>query len=587
MASESSSISGATNDLPGAPLRLWPAIPILVAQAMALVITITAEIDNRTRFLVMILAPLACVVCFAIWWFALNRAGWRERLTVAALGAAGLIAAIVVDHRTMGVPLWIYGMPLAMLLVTVGSWFGRAWPARRRARTTAALVLLGWSWFPLVRLDGFDGSYWPEFTWRWRPTTEERLAAATNDARQLTETTGAIVEPISVAPGDWPGFRGSNRDSRVTGATISADWTAAPPRLIWRIPIGPGWSSIAVAGKRLYTQEQRGDQEAVVCYDADSGSEIWRHDDATRFNEIVAGPGPRATPTVADGRLYTYGAKATLNCLDAADGRCLWHRDLIAEIGAALPIWGFASSPLVVDGQVIVYAGGTEGRGLVAYDATTGEPRWHVPGADMNFASASPATLHGQPCVLFANDKALLALTPGTGSLLWSTTPGGWNGPSMVQPQVVDESSIIVPLGDGVGVARIDLSRSTENWSVAERWSTKQLKPSYNDFVYHDGHLFGFDQNIFACLDAATGKRAWKQGRYGFGQVLLFADQGLLVVLTETGELVLLAADPARHRELGRIQAIAGKTWNHPAFAHGRLYVRNGAEAACFDIRAR
>lgn len=587
MASEIGSTSGPASELPGTPLRLWPAIPILVAQAVALVVTVTAEIDNRTRFLVMMLAPLVCVLCFAIWWFALNRATWRERLTVAALSAAGLMVAIVVDHRTMGVPLWIYGVPLGMLLVTAGSRLGRTCPARRRARTTAALVLLGWSWFPLVRLDGFDGSYWPEFTWRWRPTIEERLTAARVDAGQPDDRAGAFAGPIEVSPGDCPGFRGPNRDSRVTGATISADWAAAPPRLIWRIPIGPGWSSFAVAGNRLFTQEQRCDQEAVVCYNADTGREIWRHDDATRFNEVVAGPGPRATPTVAEGRVYTFGAKATLNCLNAVDGQCLWHRDLMAEIGAALPIWGFSSSPLVVDGQVIVYADGTEGRGLVTYDAATGEPRWHVSGADMNFASASPATLHGQPCVLFANDKSLLALAPGTGTLLWSTTPTGWNGPSMVQPQVIDESSIIVPLGDGVGLARVDLSRSAERWSVAERWSTKQLKPSFNDFVYHDRHLFGFDQNIFACLDAATGKRAWKQGRYGFGQVLLFADQGLLVVITETGELVLLAADPARHRELGRIQAITGKTWNHPAFALGRLYVRNGAEAACFELGGR
>jgi outer membrane protein assembly factor BamB len=587
MSSEVGAISGAVSNPSSQPLRFWPAIPILITQAVALAITVTAEIDNRTRFLVMMLAPMACTVCFAIWWFALNRAGWRERLIVAAAGAAGLIATVVVGDRSIHVPLWIYGMPLAMLLVTSGSWLGRAWPARRRMRTTAVLVLLGWSWFPLLRLDGFDGSYWPEFSWRWRPTTEERLATATSNAAPSTEATGEQVEPITIAPGDWPSFRGPNRDSRVTGATISADWTAAPPRLVWRIPIGPGWSSFAVAGKRLYTQEQRGDQEAVVCYDADTGREIWRHNDATRFNEIVAGPGPRATPTISDGRLYTYGAKATLNCLNAADGQCLWHRDLMAEIGAALPIWGFASSPLVVDGQVIVYAGGTEGRGLVAYDATTGEPRWHIPGADMNFASASPATLHGQPCVLFATDKALLAIAPSTGAILWNTTPSGWDGPSMVQPQVIDESGIIVPLGDGVGVARVDVSHSAGTWSVTERWSTRQFKPSYNDFVFHSGHLFGFDQNIFACLDAATGKRAWKQGRYGFGQVLLFADQGLLVVLTETGELVLLAADPARHRELGRIQAISGKTWNHPAFAHGRLYVRNGAEAACFDVRAR
>jgi outer membrane protein assembly factor BamB len=202
----------------------------------------------------------------------------------------------------------------------------------------------------------------------------------------------------------------------------------------------------------------------------------------------------------------------------------------------------------------------------------------------MNFASAQPVSLAGEELVLFCNESALLAIHPADGRIAFRHTPTGWNGPSMVQPQVIDENGLIVPLGDGVGVARLRVTKPKSDWSVTEDWSTKEFKPSFNDFVIHEGHLYGFDQSLFACLDATTGERRWKRGRYGFGQVLLLVDAGQLLVTTEEGELVLVAADPAAHRELGRLPVVSGKTWNHPALAHGRLYVRSEEEAACFEL---
>lgn len=568
--------------LSGSPaIRLWPAIGVLAIQGAALVFTVTAEFDNLTRFIVMMAAPLACLLLFLVYWFGFSRVPKREKLVIflVALVAAPLVA--IAAHSTARAPMWVYGVPLVLLIVTAMLAIGRSWNSSARTLATSLLIVAGWSAFLLVRLDGFDGSYWPEFAWRWSPTAEELLVESRTDASPAAEVP---LPPIALSEGDWPGFRGAQRDSRVLGVTINDDWTKKPPQEIWSRDVGPGWSSFAVVGGALFTQEQLGAMEAVVCYDAVTGAERWKHVDEARFNELVAGPGPRGTPTFHEGKVYTLGAKANLNCLDAATGKVIWAHDLMKEIGAKLPEWGFAASPLVIAGVVVVNADGENDHGLVAYRADTGAPAWHVPSKGMNFSSPQRAFLMDKECLLFTTNEELLALEPATGAVLWRHKPTGWSSAPMVQPQPIDGSSLIVALGDGVGTARLSVGFSADKWSVKEDWTSKNLKPAFNDFVYHDGALYGFDQNIFACIDAQTGARKWKKGRYGFGQVLLFEEQGRLLVMAESGEIVLLACDAKQSRELGRMQAIDGKTWNHPAFAQGRLYVRNGEEAACIDL---
>lgn len=561
------------------PLRLWPAWLIVALEGVVLALSLTGQIANLPRFILMLAGPLLSLALFIAWWLLASRAPWRERLglVLAAAGAAALVG--VLADSSARVSMWAHGVPLLLLLTSLGLTLWRTSP--RRVVATSALVSLGWLPFSLARVDGFDGSYRPEWAWRWSPTAEQRLAEA-RPARAASEPEAALSPSVESAAGDWPGFRGPDRDSRVKGATIRTEWSAQPPREVWRIPVGPGWSSFAVVGQRLYTQEQRGDDEVVVCYRADNGAELWRHAERARFSEIVAGPGPRATPTVAAGRVFALGGTGILQCLDAASGEKIWSHDLRAEFEAPLPEWGFAASPLVTAGLAIVFADGSRERGLLAFDVASGELRYTVAAAGMNYSSPQLTRFGDREILVFAGSQEVLGLEPATGSELWRSRPDGWNGSSMVQPQPIDGTSLVVGLGDGTGTARLDLTEST--WQAAPRWSSKQLKPSFNDFVFHQGHLYGFDQNIFTCLDAETGRRAWKRGRYGFGQVLLFVDQGLLLVLSEFGELVLLDADPAESRERARLQVLEGKTWNHPAFAHGRLYVRNGAEAVCLEL---
>jgi outer membrane protein assembly factor BamB len=390
---------------------------------------------------------------------------------------------------------------------------------------------------------------------------------------------------LSVQPGDWPAFRGPNRDSVVRGAKIATDWQTAPPKLLWRQRVGPGWSSFAVVGDRLFTQEQRGPSEAVVCLEAATGREIWAYEDAASFSDAQAGPGPRATPTFAEGRIYALGATGILNCLDAATGERAWSHDVAADAGAKLPVWGFVSSPLVVKGVVVVSAEGDRQKTLLAYRADSGEPAWTADVGKISYGSPQPASLHGAEQILFLGERGLMALDPATGKIFWEhSVPTGPAMPHSLQPHPLGESQILIAFDHGATL--IDVKRDGEVYTPSQRWTSRALKPTFNDFVVHKGSIYGFDGAIFCCVEVQTGESRWKEGRYDHGQVLLLADQNLLLVISEKGEAILLAANPEEHKELGRFQAIKGKTWNHPVIAHGRLFVRNAEEMACYELAA-
>lgn len=561
------------------PLRVWPVFLIVLLQVATLVLTVTDQIQNAVRFGFMMLGPLVCLVMFIVWWMLASRASWGEKfrsLFVAVL-LVGAVALAV--HSSMGVAVWIYGVPIVVFSMAMASVVGRQADARKRTRLMMVIMVIGLGWMPLMRLTGFDGAYFPEMTWRWIPTQDELLAdragstTAAPDASALAETRS-----------EWPGFRGPDANSRVSGFNVSPDWVASKPVELWRNEIGPGWSSFSVSGSRLYTQEQRGEYEVTVCYNALHGDELWRYSVESRFDEVVSGAGPRATPTIVGDTLLSYGAKGILCCLDAVTGELRWQHDLLSEFDGQLPMWGYSGSPTVVGDLCVAFGGGSADNGLIAFDLNDGSVQWKFPAEGMNFSTPQLCTLGGVPQVLFETSAALVSIDPENGEELWRITPENWRGPAMVQAQQIDETSVIVPLGDGIGVARIAVSQEDGTWAATETWNSRDLKPSFNDFVYHEGYLYGFDQSIFTCIDAATGERQWKRGRYGFGQVLLVADSAHLIVQAESGKIVLLAADPEEHKEIAELSALSDKTWNHPILVKGRLYVRNGLEAACYMI---
>jgi len=342
-----------------------------------------------------------------------------------------------------------------------------------------------------------------------------------------------------------------------------------------------GHGSFAARGDLVYTQEQRGDDEIVTCYNATTGKPVWAHRDAARFWESNAGAGPRATPTLHDGHVYTFGATGIVNALDAANGAVLWSRNAASDTGMKVPGWGFASSPLVLGDIVIVAASGK----LVAYDVATGTPRWFGPNGGDSYSSPHLLTIDGVPQILLMSAIGATSVAPADGKLLWKYA---WPSDTRImQPAVTADGGVLISAGDamgGVGLRRLAVAHGPAGWTTEERWTSAGLKPSFNDFVVHDGHVFGFDGGILACIDAKDGKRKWKGGRYGHGQLVLLRDQGLLIVISEEGELALVRAASDQFTELARFPAMQGKTWNHPVVAGDHLLVRNGNEMVAFRL---
>jgi len=583
-------IAQAEEPTPQKPLRLWPGV---VAAVLLLLLKFVVPVVVPDAMIVGVFGGLGCALAIVVWWVFFSRAPWSERLGAIVLMIVALFATSRVIH--VSIAKGAMGMLFPMLAIPLLSLAFVAWAVASRRLSTGprraamvAAILLGCGVLTLVRTDGIN-SAGSQFAWRWSKTPEERLLAqAVDQPAALPAAPAALPAAPAAIPAaretgaDWPGFRGPHRDGIIPGVRIETDWPRSPPVQLWRRPIGPGWSSFAVRGDLLYTQEQRGDDEVVACYNATTGKPVWMHRDAARFWESNGGAGPRATPTLSNGRVYTFGATGILNALDARDGAVVWSRNAASDTGRKVPGWGFASSPLVVNDIVIV---ATAGR-LVAYDLATGDRRWLGPAGGGGYSSPHLLTIDGIAQVLLMSGAGAISVAPADGKLLWEHP---WPaGVRIVQPALVSDGDVLMSAGDegmgGAGLRRIAVAHGPGGWTVQERWTSVGLKPNFNDFVVHDGHAFGFDGSILACIDLKDGKRKWKGGRYGNGQLVLLPDQDLLLVLSEEGELALVGAAPDKFTELARFPAIEGKTWNHPVLVGNVLLVRNGQEMVAFRL---
>lgn len=569
-------------------LRVWPGLLIAVAQWAAIEIPGRVAPGTKLMMFGMMLGPIIGTLAILVWWLFFSRAPTRDRLAILAVVIVATVATVLLADSSVPMMLFILGLPTVTTLWVVWLALSRALAWRPRRLGLIAVILLTFGYFGLIRVEGTDGNIQAKTNWRWSPTAEQKFLADRAAAKPAAGDSAALSEPtepatLTAGPGDWPEFRGPRRDDRLEGETINDDWKSAPPRLVWKHPLGPGWSSFTVIGDRLFTQEQRGDDEAVVCYRAGDGLEVWEHRDQTRFYETIGGAGPRATPTFHEGRLYTLGANGRINCLDAATGKSIWAADMISSAEVAVPVWGYSSSPLIVGDVMLVLPGRPEGGAVKAYDKQTGKELWSAGSGTHTYSSPQLAEFDGVPQVLAITDTGLSALEVASGEVLWDH-PWGETGMQRVLQPYVDGDGVLIATYFGVGTRRVRVAHDSGQWSSELDWESKDFKPYFSDYVVLDGHAYGFDANIFCCINLKTGKKTWKGGRYGYGQVLLLAEQKLLLVLSETGEAVLLKADAKKHVELGKFQAIEGKTWNHPVIAHGKLYVRNAEQMACYDV---
>jgi len=568
------------------PLRLWPgvvaAILLLLVRFVVPVVAPEATYFGLPAMVFGVLGGLVGGLAIVVWWLFFSRAPWPERLgavglMIVALFATSRIIHVSIATGAMGMLFPVLAIPVLSLAFVVGVVASRRLSDGPRRAAMVATILLACGAWALIRTGGLTANFDNDLAWRWSKTTEERLLARAGD--EPTALASVLGAPAAAKTGaDWPGFRGPDRDGVVRGVRIATDWSASPPVELWRRPIGPGWSSFAVRGERLYTQEQRGGDEIVACYNVTTGKPMWRHHDAARFWESNAGAGPRGTPTLSNGRVYTFGGTGILNVLNADDGAVVWSRNAASDTQTKVPGWGFASSPLVVGDVVVVATAGT----LAAYDLATGEPRWLGPNGGGGYSSPHLVTIQGVPQILLLSGTGATSLAPTDGKQLWEhpLPPGA----RIVQPALTADGDVLLHDGEGNAMRRIAVANGPGGWTVDERWNSFGLNPYFNDFVVHKGHAFGFAGSSLACIDLKDGERKWKGGRYGQGQLVLLPDQDLLLVLSEQGELALVGATPDQFTEFARFPAIEGKTWNHPVLVGDVLLARNGQEMVAFRL---
>ncbi len=515
---------------------------------------------------------------------------WRPGAVILGVGAVCELAVwrLLSPDRTMQV---FASLPVIFgtlgLLVT---WWFRWSGLSRRAKWTGAAVVGGLCLIgaALFRLEGFEGAMIPQWTWRWSPSTD-KLPDSYWRSLQVSNSPNKPVVPsqqLTVTEADWPGFRGPRRNGVVVGTKLRTDWNQRPPELLWRHAVGLGWSSFAVVDGLAFTQEQRKDKEVVVCYKFDTGRQVWTHADTCRFSEILGGDGPRATPTVFDSRVYALGATGILNCLNAVDGRLLWSRNILKDAHAKNLMWGMAGSPLIYKNKVIVVPGGKHGRQVIAYDCKTGEIVWSGGSHSAGYAAPRVETVNGVTELLVFGGEGLSGFDPETGRELWFISWPTNEGINAVQPILYRQKAIMISSGYGRGAALFDIEwpKGERFWRPRQppRWRSRRLKLKFNGAVLKGDYVYGLDEGILTCLDMRTGKRMWKGGRFGYGQLLLVGD--VLLVQAESGEVVLVEATPKRFQKLAQLTALHGKTWNHPVLCRGRLLVRNAEEAACFSV---
>jgi outer membrane protein assembly factor BamB len=379
----------------------------------------------------------------------------------------------------------------------------------------------------------------------------------------------------------WFQYRGPNRDGKSTEAGLVHSWDSVGPREVWRVPIGAGFSPISIVGDRLFTMDSDGQTEFALCLDARSGNTVWRIPMGPIF-EDSNGDGPRSGPAVDGNRVYVLSSRGRLAALDTASGEVVWQLDYEDAFDSKLPTWGFTAAPLIDDDLLIMEVGGSGARAIAALEKTTAEVRWTAQEGTIVYSSPIVVDLAGNRQYVFLMQHKLVALNR-KGEELWSApfAPEGTIKPAM--PLFIAPDTIMVAASYDIGAKVVRLGTEGGTLKAEELWSSRYMRNHFNTSIALDGHIYGFDAATLRCLDAQTGERGWAKRGLGKGS-LIYAD-GMFIVLSERGKLVLLEATSEGYRELAAHQVLEGRCWTPPSLWEGRLYVRNHTEIVCLDLR--
>ncbi|MBC8354609.1 MAG: PQQ-binding-like beta-propeller repeat protein [Planctomycetes bacterium] len=492
------------------------------------------------------------------------------------------------DHAIVNILTLILGF-LAYCTLALWFLFFSGYSGMFRVGCCVAVVASVTAFFTMFRIGHVSGELIPTFRSRWAPPIDALLETAS----EVGNADG--VDLATTTEKDFPQWLGTHRNGTVSDLKLERDWDRHPPELLWRQPIGAGWSGFVAVNGFALTMEQRGEEELVTCYEIATGKLRWGHGEANRHHTILGGTGPRSTPVIHEGYVYTLGPSGSFLCLDGATGKMLWHDNILERYHVPpgedrrAVAWGRSNSPLIVDDLVVVPVGGPEAGprvSLAAFNRVTGELVWEAGDRQVSFASPTLAAIGDQQMIVSVNEDTVSGHAPQTGDVLWEIA---WKGSSVGEANVsqatlLSDGRLLLSKGYSTGAALWQLSAEANgNISATKVWDKRTvLKTKLTNHVIRQGFAYGLSDGIAECIAIDTGKKQWKKGRYGHGQVLLVDD--VLVIQAESGEVVMVEATPDRFHEVAKFVAIEGKTWNTPCLYGDLLLVRNAEEAACYRL---
>ena len=383
----------------------------------------------------------------------------------------------------------------------------------------------------------------------------------------------------TVSASDWPQWRGSNRDGISLESGWKATWPEAGPKILWKINVGTGYSSVTVVGDHAFTMgNERVDKDTgvVFCLDVENGAVRWRHLFPSKLDPKYFDGGQLSTPTVDGEVVYVLGRQGQVFCLKRSTGAPIWSKDLVKELGGEMPTWGYSGSPLVL-GEKLIVEGGGKGCSAVALNKTTGQLLWKA-GDDI--------AGYGSP-IVFEQAGRGVAFFNGVGLVIRQQDDGKeiarypWKTQYDVNPTtpIIYGDQIFISSGYGRGCALLRFGSA----GLSKVWESKVMRNKMNNCVLWKGCLFGFDESELACVDFATGDVKWKQKGLGMGALTLA--NGKLIVMTENGALAIVEPTPAGYKELAKAHVLDKTCWTSPTLANGRIFCRNNSgDMACVSV---
>jgi len=373
---------------------------------------------------------------------------------------------------------------------------------------------------------------------------------------------------------DWPNWRGPTYDGVSAETAWDTDWSDGQPEVLWKKDVGVGASTVSVVGDRVYTMGNQSNRDIVWCLDAKTGEVIWQQSYACRLDARMFEGGPGATPTVADGKVYTLSHDGKLNCFDADSGKPVWSVDIVDELGGKRPRWGFAGSPLVYDKLVIVDTGSPRGS-TVALNKDTGKAVWTSGNQGAGYAAPIVLKMGGKDLIVSFKAEQLVAMEPKTGRQVWSVPWETSYDVNATPPVLVDDDKLFISTGYNRGCALVRITRG----GAATLWENREMSTQLNAVVKHGDYVYGVTGNSgrgdLMCMRLSDGKVMWTQGGYGTGAVMLAGDY-LIVTSEKGGKLAVAPASPDGFKPTGQMAGLyPNRSWVVPVLSHGRIFVKD------------